>query len=265
MFGEPKKAAVGKMRKQALSTTRHVLFLATLVAATFAANAADAAKPKPETHEAAKHPAAKPAVPAAAKQRMGQPQAPKHSANAPAGAQRLAKSGKLRFASNTVSSGGGISCVPYARAASGITVKGNAANWWANAAGLYERGYRPETGSVLNFRATGRMRLGHVAVVTQVINAREVMIDHANWSGPGLRKGSVAKGVPVIDVSENNDWSAVRVALGDRDAFGSVYPTYGFIYDRPDSGTLVANAGARGGQRYEEVAEAPAQRRTPRR
>jgi hypothetical protein len=141
-------------------------------------------------------------------------------------------------------------------------VKGNAANWWANAAGLYERGFRPEPGSVLNFRATGRMRLGHVAVVSQVVSAREVMIDHANWAGPGLRKGMVSHSVKVIDVSDSNDWSAVRVALGDRDTFGSVYPTYGFIYDRPDRGTMVANSVGRTSPRYEEVAEAPA---TPRR
>jgi len=47
--------------------------------------------------------------------------------------------------------------------------------------------------------------------------------------------------VAVVDVSEANNWSAVRVQLGHGSEFGSVYPTYGFIYDRPDNGTLVAN------------------------
>jgi len=71
-------------------------------------------------------------------------------------------------------------------------------------------------------------------VVTRVVNDREIEIEHANWAGRG-----VAHDVPVVDVSENNDWSAVRVGLGRSDDFGSIYPTYGFIYDRPDSGTML--------------------------
>ena len=103
----------------------------------------------------------------------------------------------------------GISCVPYARNATGITLAGNAWQWWDHAAGAYQRGWVPEPGGVLAFRANGRMRMGHVAVVTRVINPREIEIDHANWAGRG-----VALSVPVVDVSENNDWTAVRVGLG---------------------------------------------------
>lgn len=150
----------------------------------------------------------------------------------------LAKNAKARLYGRGY---GGISCVPFARSVTGIDVKGNAANWWDNAAGVYERGSRPESGSVMDFRANGRMRLGHVAVVSHVINSREVEIDHANWWGPGGAKGGVSRGIPVIDVSENNDWSAVRVGLGRGGEFGSVYATYGFIYDRPDHGVMVAN------------------------
>ena len=134
----------------------------------------------------------------------------------------------------------GISCVPYARAASGIQVAGNAWQWWVNADGLYARGDRPEAGSVLNFRANGRMHLGHVAVVTRVVNQREVIVDHANWPGSGGR-GGVSRDVVVVDVSEANNWSAVRVELGRGGTFGSVYPTYGFIYDRPDTGLVTAS------------------------
>ena len=170
---------------------------------------------------------------------------------------------------------GGISCVPFARADSGIAVAGNAWQWWDNAAGVYARGAVPEAGSVLTFRSNGRMRLGHVAVVDRVINPREIEIEHANWWGPGSR-GGVSRNIPVVDVSEANDWSAVRVGLGQSGEFGSVYPTYGFIYDRPDTGVLVASTTApapqpelnpapndlrprneRGWQTYEEVAEAP--------
>jgi surface antigen len=180
--------------------------------------------------------------------------------------------------------GGGIQCVTFARAASGIEVSGNAADWWNNAAGIYQRGSQPEPGSVLNFRANGRMRLGHVAVVTGVDNSREIEIDHANWSGPGIGRGGVSRNVTVVDVSPNNDWTAVRVALGHGDEFGSVYPTFGFIYGRqerdPAPATTMASiapipvlnppprdlrpAGERsrmpvvtGGASYDEVAEAP--------
>jgi surface antigen len=139
--------------------------------------------------------------------------------------------------------GGGISCVPYARSASGIDVAGNAWQWWDNAAGRYARGSRPEPGSVLSFSANGRMRMGHVAVVSTVINAREIEVDQANWWGPGMR-GGVSRGVPVVDVSENNDWTAVRVGLGGSGEFGSVYPTNGFIYDRPDDGQMLAAVSA---------------------
>jgi surface antigen len=184
---------------------------------------------------------------------------------------RNAKTSKARLSrsraasSVAVSHWGGISCVPFARAATGMQVKGNAHAWWQSAAGTYERGQRPEAGSVLNFRAISRMRLGHVAVVAQVIDSRTIEIDHANWGGPGGGgKGRVARGVPVIDVSPANDWSAVQVGLPGG-GFGSVYPTYGFIYDRPDRGVMVANTLARpttgqGTRRLTEVAEA----RTPR-
>ncbi len=135
--------------------------------------------------------------------------------------------------------GSTLQCVPFAREHSGIALVGNAVTWWAKAAGTYERGSRPEVGAVLNFRATGRMNLGHVAVVSRVIDSRNVQIDHANWSS----RGAISRNISVIDVSPNNDWSAVRVALAQGNDYGSVYPTYGFIYDRPDRGTMVANTG----------------------
>lgn len=136
--------------------------------------------------------------------------------------------------------GGGLQCVPFARENSGIEITGNAATWWDSAVGVYERGGRPEVGSVLNFRANGRMRLGHVAVVSRVIDGRNVEIDHANWGGG---RGNISRNINVVDVSPQNDWTAVRVALGESDDFGSIYPTFGFIYDRPDRGTMVANSG----------------------
>lgn len=136
-------------------------------------------------------------------------------------------------------------CVPYARQISHIELKGDAFLWWAEAAGRYARGYRPEDGAVLNFRPTHRMPLGHVAVVAKVINSRTVLVDQANWI-----PDTVTRNVPVIDVSTKNDWSKVEVALGNG-KFGMTYPTYGFIYRQAPSNVVYANSGGT------EVAEAP--------
>jgi surface antigen len=151
-----------------------------------------------------------------------------------------------------------ISCVPYARSVTGMDISGNAHTWWANAAGSYARGQRPERGSVLAFRSSGGMRMGHVGVVSRLVSSREVLIDHANWEGPGIRKGTIMRGVSVVDVSDRNDWTAVRVQVGrDDETYGRTYPTSGFIYNRPDNGTRMMTAGRDDGS-FEEVAEAPA-------
>jgi surface antigen len=171
------------------------------------------------------------------------------------GSSKLTKNGKARL---YASRRGGLQCVPFARAASGIELKGNAVNWWDAADGVYQRGNQPEVGSVLNFRANNSMRLGHVAVVKEVVNSREIEIDHANWAWAG--KGNISRHVAVIDVSDRNDWTAVRVSLGRTEQYGSIYATYGFIYDRPDNGTGVVSAryaAAPSARAGDEIAEAP--------
>ncbi len=129
-----------------------------------------------------------------------------------------------------------IQCVAFAKADAGIDISGNARDWWTNAAGVYERGSRPENGSVLSFRPNGRMPLGHVAVVTGIEDSRTIVIDQSHWNSNGI-----ARDVEVKDVSEDNDWSAVRVQLGRGSGFGSIYPTHGFIYPRADHGVMQAN------------------------
>jgi CHAP domain len=68
----------------------------------------------------------------------------------------------------------GPQCVPFARALSSIRLFGDARGWWSAAAGSYNRGTRPQVGSVLSFRSDVRMPLGHVAVVTTVVDRREI-------------------------------------------------------------------------------------------
>jgi surface antigen len=135
-----------------------------------------------------------------------------------------------------------LQCVPYAREVSHIELSGNAFLWWAEAAGRYARGDTPQQGAVLNFRSIRRMPLGHVAVVTSVIDNRTVMVTQANWI-----PGTITNDVTVADVSPNNDWSQVQVELGDGQKLGAAYPTYGFIYNQPDNGTVIASAGTAGG------------------
>lgn len=151
-------------------------------------------------------------------------------------------------------SGHVLQCVPFARAVSGIDLHGDAFTWWDKAAGVYARGNRPEIGSVLAFRANRAMRLGHVAVVKRVINSREIEIDHAHWG-----QNRVTRNMIVIDVSPANDWTAVRLALDNQGKFGSIYPTYGFIYDR----AVGNNFAAAGEPRALPLNPAPRDLRTP--
>jgi surface antigen len=119
----------------------------------------------------------------------------------------------------------GWQCVTYARSITDFSIRGNAHTWWHQAEGRYERGSKPEAGAVMAFKRNAGSRLGHVAVVKEVVNDRELIIDHANWTV----RGGVERNARAIDVSEAGDWSAVRVSYGS--GMGTrVNPIYGFIY-----------------------------------
>src|ERR1700722_10841574 len=135
---------------------------------------------------------------------------------------------------------GVLQCVPYARYLSGIGLRGDAWTWWDKASGIYARGNHPEPGAVLSFRGIERMPLGHVAVVTQVLSQRRILVDHANWPNAIVQHGAISRDVQVIDVSAANDWSEVRVQFGEGGPLGSVYPANGFIYGWTDTGGRIA-------------------------
>jgi len=137
-------------------------------------------------------------------------------------------------------------CVPFARLMSGIQIFGDAWTWWTQAAGRYQTGFTPKLGAVLCFKPTGRMRLGHVAVVSQVLTDRVIQITHANWSLIDGDRGHVEQNVTVVDVSPNGDWSQVKVWNDpSRDLGATVYPTYGFIYQDPVSAAAAQLAAAK--------------------
>jgi surface antigen len=132
-------------------------------------------------------------------------------------------------------------CVPFARLMSGIQIFGDARTWWGQAAGKYDTGFTPKAGAVLCFKPTGRMNLGHVAFVSQVLTDRVIQVTHANWSVMNGARGQVEKDVTVVDVSPAGDWSQVKVWYDPiRDLGTTVYPTHGFIYQNQQAVTIAA-------------------------
>ncbi len=124
-----------------------------------------------------------------------------------------------------------LQCVPYARVHSGVGIWGDAHTWWAKAAGRFDRSSVPEEGAVMVMRGHGGGARGHVAVVRRVISDREIVVDHANW----LNSGEIGLDNPVLDVSEDNDWSRVRVWYSPGGHFGGrVYEVQGFILGPSD-------------------------------
>jgi len=132
-----------------------------------------------------------------------------------------------------------LECVPYARDHSGVKIFGDAYTWWDKAADKYQRGKAPESGSVMVLSGYAGPDRGHVAVVQKIFSTREIRVDHANW----LDDASIYLNDPVMDVSQENDWSAVRVFNIQTGAWGgNIYPVQGFILPNQPRTDLVARA-----------------------
>jgi hypothetical protein len=121
-----------------------------------------------------------------------------------------------------------VECAPFARALTGVLLSGAAADWWHQADGRYTRSRTPEVGTVLVFRRSARLPSGHVSVVSRVVSRRQILVTSANWV-----HNHVTQDEPVVDVSDDGDWSVVRVWWPPAGQMGVTdYPVYGFI--RPD-------------------------------
>ena len=131
-----------------------------------------------------------------------------------------------------------LQCVPFAREHSGVSIYGDAYTWWDQAAGRFGRSTSPEVGAVLVMRGYGgNTQRGHVAVVRRVVSDREIVVDHANW----LNSGEISLDNPVMDVSEDNDWSKVRVWYAPEGHYGGrVYEVQGFILGPTGGGPIAA-------------------------
>lgn len=121
-------------------------------------------------------------------------------------------------------------CVPYARAVSGIPIRGNAWTWWDQAAGSYQRGSTPAPGAVMVLARTPRLRAGHLAVVKNLVGPRLIDVTHTNWGDDPISRRIVYESMRAEDVSPGGDWSAVRFWNREHDVFGFPYPVQGFIY-----------------------------------
>src|SRR6476646_8200751 len=84
-------------------------------------------------------------------------------------------------------------CATFARLASGIQIVGDAYTCWKQALGRYQTGFQPKAGAVLCFKPTQRMKLGHVAVVSQVLTDRVIQITHANSSPIAGSRGTIQR------------------------------------------------------------------------
>lgn len=130
-----------------------------------------------------------------------------------------------------------LQCVPFARDHSQVKIYGDAWTWWSQAAGKFARGSSPESGAVMVLAGYAGPERGHVAVVQKIISLREIRVDHANW----LDDGSIFLNDPVVDVSEDNDWSKVRVWNIKTGAWGgNTYPVQGFILPNQLAGQRIA-------------------------
>lgn len=125
-------------------------------------------------------------------------------------------------------------CVPYARRASGIQIRGDAHTWWDKAAGVYARGRYPAPGAILVLSQTNRLRSGHLAVVTQLLGPRDINVTHTNWGDDWASRRIVYESMRAQDVSPANDWSSIRFWNREVDRFGSPYKAQGFIYNAPE-------------------------------
>jgi hypothetical protein len=141
--------------------------------------------------------------------------------------------------------GTALNCVPFARENSSVKIFGDAVTWWDQASGRYARLEEPALGSVMVLHNYAGPKHGHLAVVRRLVNSREIRVDHANW----LNDGAVYINDPVVDVSQANDWSQVRVWNIPNNAWGSrVYAVQGFIGPGRDvSGGALAQGGGIGG------------------
>lgn len=121
-------------------------------------------------------------------------------------------------------------CVPYARRISGVQIFGDAHTWWDRAAPRYQRGNIPQPGAVLVLSRTQKMTHGHVAVVKDIIDSRQINVTHSNWGNDSRSRRILYRSMRVQDISVKNDWTNLKFWNDEDGVFGFPYAARGFIY-----------------------------------
>lgn len=135
-----------------------------------------------------------------------------------------------------------MTCVQYVRALTDFEIRGDGWMWWHRAQGVYPRGKRPRIGGVMVFGRQGNLPYGHVAVVSDIIDSRTVLVNHSWVRRLGLRCNAL-----VVDTSAANDWSRVRVWHGPTNRLGvSHYRILGFVYPKDSRDSTVISLGGEG-------------------
>ncbi len=116
-------------------------------------------------------------------------------------------------------------CVPFARTLSGIELRGNAETWFAVPRASTTAGQSPRWARSWCSAARASCHGACGGGVADRVG-REILIDHANW-----KRNQISLKMSVIDISDANDWSLVKVAY-DPGQFGRPYPISGFVYPR---------------------------------
>ena len=173
-----------------MSTTRAFFVAATALAAGFSAQEADALTP----------------LSVDASITSDAPAVREHATLAPQAFER-APDAAYEPTARVANARANLQCVPFARQEAGLEIYGDANTWWAQAKDKFHRQTEPVEAGVLVLRGYGGAQRGHVAVIREVVSERMVIVDHANW----LNHGEVTRNVPVRDVSDRGDWSAVQV------------------------------------------------------
>lgn len=131
-----------------------------------------------------------------------------------------------------------LQCVPYARARSGIKIYGDAYTWWDQAEGKFKKTDAPRLGAVMVLAGYAGPKRAHLAVVSGMKSNEVISVDHANW----LNDGAIFTNDPVMDVSDDGDWSEVRVWNPRTGAWGTKqYHVLGFILPGPDDDSYAMN------------------------
>lgn len=120
-------------------------------------------------------------------------------------------------------------CVPFARRISGIQIYGNAHTWWHKAS-PEKRSKQPKEGAVLVLAKSRRLRLGHLAVVKDILSDREIEVTHSNWGNSRKKRRIIYERHRVQDLSKRNDWSRARFWNPHHNSWGLPYEVSGFIY-----------------------------------